>query len=291
MASAAVRKFTPEEKPRWGNRSGRFGPVFAEGPALALTKTHVALQEKVVELEFLQGTFSRAQSAWAQEKSELENELRDQRADKAQLERDTQVLRSSAAEQAQLHKLAEEAWANEKLALQDMHSLEMNELRTNLEAVKSEARVLDSRNKQLRQELQTKLGNRGEVSESAAEAQVRGIREAAAAEIQLIWADRTSLFHQNADLQARVRQLQAELEELRRIQQAHLNHSAVLAGDKARLSNSLDASQRQNTDLKQSILRTRKSPAAATPGQTGGSRKATPKTSRQKGKRGTKPNC
>ena len=71
MVSAAVRKFTPEEKPRWGGRSGRFGPMFPEGPSLALTKTHVALQEKVVELEFLQGTFSRAQSAWVQEKSEL----------------------------------------------------------------------------------------------------------------------------------------------------------------------------------------------------------------------------
>lgn len=69
--SSAVRKFTPEEAPRWRGRGQRFGPLFPEGPALALTRTHVALQEKSAELGFLQGTFKRAQTAWVGEKGEL----------------------------------------------------------------------------------------------------------------------------------------------------------------------------------------------------------------------------
>jgi hypothetical protein len=49
----------------------KFGPVVPPGPALALTKTHVALQQKGTELAFLQDTFTRAQSSWVKEKNEM----------------------------------------------------------------------------------------------------------------------------------------------------------------------------------------------------------------------------
>eukprot|EP00873_Tetraselmis_striata_P018706 jgi/Tetstr1/438970/TSEL_027462.t2 len=69
--AAAIRRFTPDGQPAWRACSNQFGTMLPDGPTLALTKTHVALQEKTTELEFVQGAFQRAQAAWAQEKADL----------------------------------------------------------------------------------------------------------------------------------------------------------------------------------------------------------------------------
>jgi hypothetical protein len=70
-STAALRRFTPEGQPAWRKCSNEFGSMLPDGPTLALTRTHVALQEKTVELEFVQGAFQRAQVAWQKEKADL----------------------------------------------------------------------------------------------------------------------------------------------------------------------------------------------------------------------------
>jgi len=91
MDSPPSKKASQQLKPWWSGRSGRFEPIFPDGPALALTRTHVALQEKSNELEFLDASYKRAQKAWNDEKSCLEEQIRNLRSEASRNEQNFRV--------------------------------------------------------------------------------------------------------------------------------------------------------------------------------------------------------
>lgn len=54
-----------------------------------------------------------------------------------------QDLRLKLEEKNQLHRLAEESWANDKKHMEEINSLETSDLKATLQAVRSEAKVLE----------------------------------------------------------------------------------------------------------------------------------------------------
>eukprot|EP00873_Tetraselmis_striata_P018705 jgi/Tetstr1/438969/TSEL_027462.t1 len=265
--AAAIRRFTPDGQPAWRACSNQFGTMLPDGPTLALTKTHVALQEKTTELEFVQGAFQRAQAAWAQEKADLLDEVRALRSERALLDRQVKELKTSETEQKQAASLAADGWAREREVMRALHHKEAGELARNLKAVTAEAQFLENRARVLKTELQEKRDSvpREEYSQvaQAAQAKIHEIEARTADEIRAVWQDRTNLLNHNMELETLVGRLQEELDTERKIRAAHLSHAQILADDKVRLGGTLERVAERNSNLQAALERS----AMATGGQ------------------------
>uniref|UniRef100_A0A061R145 Uncharacterized protein n=1 Tax=Tetraselmis sp. GSL018 TaxID=582737 RepID=A0A061R145_9CHLO len=229
MDSPPSKKASQQLKPWWSGRSGRFEPIFPDGPALALTRTHVALQEKSNELEFLDASYKRAQKAWNDEKSCLEEQIRNLRSEASRNEQNFRDVKDKKFQESQIFRLAEQGWASEKQSLQADFSDQISELKNKLDAATSAATTLETENRQLRRQLQelrsaAAFEDRG--GAAAAEARAEEREALAAEEARAEREERIRLQSLCHELQARLHQVQAELSKEREIRSAH-DHGAL----------------------------------------------------------------